>query len=105
MMRVRCLGLYTGCGSVACGDVWCACDVLRACIGCYVQCNAWREMSTMCGAERRRIAKGSGNDVMEVNKLIKQFEDTRKMMKLMSNKKNMMGLMKNMSKLGGGIQR
>jgi len=56
-------------------------------------------------SRRRRIAKGSGNDVQEVNKLIKQFEDTRKMMKLMSNKKNMMGLMKNMSKLGGGIQR
>ena len=48
---------------------------------------------------RKRIAAGSGNNIQEVNKLIKQFEDTRKMMKLMSNKKNMMGLMKNMSKL------
>jgi signal recognition particle subunit SRP54 len=52
-------------------------------------------------SRRRRIASGSGNNIQEVNKLIKQFEDTRKMMKMMSNKKNMMGLMKNMSKLGG----
>lgn len=54
-------------------------------------------------ARKRRIAAGSGNDIQEVNKLMKQFEDTRKMMKLMSNKKNMMGLMKNMSKMGGGM--
>ena len=54
-------------------------------------------------SRRRRIAAGSGNSIQEVNKLIKQFEDTRKMMKMMSNKKNMMGLMKNMSKMGGGI--
>lgn len=56
-------------------------------------------------SRRRRIASGSGNSIQEVNKLIKQFEDTKKMMKMMSNKKNMMGLMKNMSKMGGGAPR
>ncbi len=56
-------------------------------------------------SRKRRIAAGSGNNIQEVNKLMKQFEDTRKMMKLMSNKKNMMGLMKNMSKMGGGMPR
>lgn len=34
---------------------------------------------------RMRIAKGSGNDLEEVNKLMKQFKDMRKMMKKMSN--------------------
>lgn len=52
-------------------------------------------------SRRRRIAAGSGNQVQEVNKLIKQFGETRKMMKLMSNKKNMMGMMKNLQKMGG----
>ena len=52
---------------------------------------------------RRRLAAGSGNDIQEVNKLMKQFGETRKMMKLMSNKKNMMSMMKNMQKMGGGM--
>lgn len=36
------------------------------------------------GSRRKRIAAGSGTDIQEVNRLIKQFEDTRKMMKMMS---------------------
>jgi signal recognition particle subunit SRP54 len=36
------------------------------------------------GSRRKRIASGSGNDIQEVNRLIKQFEDTRKMMKMMT---------------------
>ncbi len=47
-------------------------------------------------SRKRRIAAGSGTTVPEVNRLIKQFEETRKMMKMMSNKKNMMGMMKQM---------
>jgi signal recognition particle subunit SRP54 len=50
------------------------------------------------GSRKKRIAKGSGTDVQEVNRLIKQFGETRKMMKLMSNKGNMM---KMMSQMGG----
>ena len=34
------------------------------------------------GSRRARIAKGSGTSVAEVNKLLKQFEQTRKMMKM-----------------------
>jgi len=36
------------------------------------------------GSRRARIAKGSGTAVSEVNKLLKQFEETRKMMKMMT---------------------
>ena len=35
-------------------------------------------------SRRMRIAKGSGTDIKEVNKLIKQFDQTRKMMKMVS---------------------
>ena len=34
------------------------------------------------GSRRARIAKGSGTTVADVNKLLKQFEQTRKMMKM-----------------------
>ncbi len=37
------------------------------------------------GSRRARIAKGSGSDVQEVNKLIKQFDETRKMMRAMTS--------------------
>lgn len=37
------------------------------------------------GSRRARIAKGSGTNVQEVNKLIKQFDETRKMMKMMTS--------------------
>ena len=36
------------------------------------------------GSRRARIAKGSGTDVQEVNRLIKQFDETRKMMRKMT---------------------
>ena len=35
-------------------------------------------------SRRMRIAKGSGTDIQEVNKLIKQFDQTRKMMRMVS---------------------
>ncbi len=34
------------------------------------------------GSRRQRIAKGSGTSIADVNKLLKQFEQTRKMMKM-----------------------
>ncbi|MEY3426187.1 MAG: hypothetical protein RL265_478 [Bacteroidota bacterium] len=52
--------------------------------------------SLMNGQRKIRIAKGSGLNIQEVNKLMKQFEDTKKMMKMMSNPKNMMNMMKQM---------
>lgn len=52
---------------------------------------------------KNRIAAGSGRNIQEVNKLMKQFEDTKKMMKMMSNPKNMMGMMKQMRGMRGGM--
>ncbi|GAB1359979.1 signal recognition particle protein [Porphyromonadaceae bacterium] len=40
------------------------------------------------GSRRERIAKGSGRTIQEVNRLLKQFEDSRKMMRAMTTAKN-----------------
>jgi signal recognition particle subunit SRP54 len=40
------------------------------------------------GSRRKRIAAGSGTSVQEVNKLLKQFDETRRMMKMMTKNKN-----------------
>jgi signal recognition particle subunit SRP54 len=53
------------------------------------------------GSRRKRIANGSGSSIQDVNKLVKQFEETRKMMQLMSNKKNMANLMRQMGGMRG----
>ncbi len=50
------------------------------------------------GSRRQRIAKGSGTSIQDVNKLIKQFDETRKMMKMMTQMK---GAGKLMSKMPG----
>ena len=39
------------------------------------------------GSRRQRIAKGSGTSIQEVNRLIKQFDQTRKMMKMVAGGK------------------
>lgn len=49
--------------------------------------------SVMNGSRRKRIAAGSGTSVQEVNKLLKQFDETRRMMKMMTNKGNAAKLM------------
>lgn len=53
------------------------------------------------GSRKQRIAKGSGTNIQEVNKLLKQFDDMRKMMKMMGNKQNMAKMMKGMPKGAG----
>lgn len=55
------------------------------------------------GPRKNRIAKGSGTNIQEVNKLMKQFGDTKKMMKMMSNPANMRQMMKQMKGMGGGM--
>ena len=40
------------------------------------------------GSRRKRIAMGSGTTVQDVNKLLKQFDETRKMMKMMTKGNN-----------------
>ena len=56
------------------------------------------------GSRRQRVAKGSGQGIQEVNKLLKQFEDTRKMMRMMNDKNAMAKMMRAMPKgmAGGG---
>jgi len=44
------------------------------------------------GSRRLRISKGCGRPVMEVNRLMRQFEDMKKMMKKMSSPKGMKAL-------------
>jgi len=52
------------------------------------------------GSRRRRIADGSGNEVTVVNRLLKQFEETRKMMKMLSGGggRRLMGMMSGMGR-------
>lgn len=49
------------------------------------------------GSRRKRIAKGSGNEVQDINRLVKEFEEMKKMMKMFTGKgknKKMMGNLK-----------
>lgn len=56
--------------------------------------------SLLNGSRRKRIATGSGTSIQEVNRLIKQFDDTKKMMKMfaggggkfLKNMRNMPGM-------------
>ena len=54
-------------------------------------------------SRRQRIAKGSGTTIQEVNKLIKQFMDTRQIMTKAANMnpKKMMAMANQMKKMGG----
>lgn len=54
-------------------------------------------------SRRQRIARGSGTNIQEVNRLIKQFDQTRKMMKMVTGSKmgQMMGAMKHMQGMVG----
>jgi signal recognition particle subunit SRP54 len=58
-------------------------------------------------SRRQRLAKGSGTNIQEVNRLIKQFDQTRKMMKMVTGSKmgRMMGAMKGAKEMmkGGGM--
>lgn len=52
----------------------------------------------LTGSRRKRIADGSGTNIQEVNRLIKQFSETRKMMKVVSQGNNMKKMMGSMGK-------
>ncbi len=65
---------------------------------------AERENPEILNARRReRIAKGSGTTMADVNRLLKQFEDTRKMMKMVAGGGNMR--MPKMPRGMGGFRR
>lgn len=48
------------------------------------------------GSRRKRIAAGSGSTIQDVNRLLTQFEESRKMMRMISNKGAMKNMMRNM---------
>ena len=54
-------------------------------------------------SRRMRIAKGSGTNIQEVNRLIKHFDQTRKMMKMVTgtNMAKMAGMMSKMKGMPG----
>ena len=54
-------------------------------------------------SRRKRIAKGSGTSVAEVNKLLKQFEKTKLMMKKVSRNKGMQGKLMNQMGINPGM--
>jgi signal recognition particle subunit SRP54 len=60
------------------------------------------EPDILNGTRKQRIANGSGTSIQEVNKLIKQFGETKKVMHMMSNKKNMANMMRQMKGMRGG---
>lgn len=53
-------------------------------------------------SRKMRIAKGSGTSLQEVNRLVKQFDQTRKMMKMVTGSK-MGRMMAHMPKMPGGM--
>lgn len=53
------------------------------------------------GSRKRRIAKGSGVDIADVNRLLKQFSQMQKMMKKMTKKGGMKNMMRQMQGMQG----
>jgi len=53
-------------------------------------------------SRKARLALGSGTNIMEVNKLMKQFDEMKKMMKMMSNPRAMASMMSQMKNSRGG---
>ena len=53
-----------------------------------------RNPKILDGSRRKRIAKGRGNKVEDINRFMNQYEQMRKMMKQMLNGKNPLGNMK-----------
>ena len=47
-------------------------------------------------SRRQRIARGSGTSLVDVNRMIKQFDQMRKVMKMATSVKNPMKMMKQM---------
>jgi signal recognition particle subunit SRP54 len=63
-----------------------------------------RSNPTLLNSSRKaRIAKGSGRTLDEVNRLMKQFDQTKQMMKMMTNKTQMAQMMQQMKGMKGGM--
>ena len=55
-------------------------------------------------SRKRRLAKGSGTDIQQVNDLMKQFDQMRKMMRSMNKMSQTKGGMAQMAKMMGGLK-
>jgi signal recognition particle subunit SRP54 len=55
------------------------------------------------GSRKKRLAKGSGTDIQQVNALMKQFDDMRKMMRTMNKMSQTKGGLAQMQKMMGGM--
>jgi len=53
-----------------------------------------RNESLLNGSRRKRIAKGSGTSVEDVNRLVKQFTEMKKVLQMMGGMQGMKGMMK-----------
>ena len=56
-----------------------------------------KDPSLLNASRRKRIAKGSGTEVHDINKFMESFEMTQKMMKQMKSKKGMKNIMKGLN--------
>ena len=74
--------------------------IFRACVYCFSRLFTSSTLVPLPRAmRRRRIAKGSGTSVQDVNNLLKQYGQARKMMKSLSGNMGFLG--KKMAKMGG----
>jgi signal recognition particle subunit SRP54 len=55
------------------------------------------------GSRRKRIAKGSGSTIQDVNRMLKQFEDMQKMMKQLTKSGGKMQALKGLMGGQGGM--
>jgi signal recognition particle subunit SRP54 len=63
-----------------------------------------RRPEILSGSRRKRIARGSGTRVEDVNRLMKQYDQTRKMMKMMNTGSGMGAKLRKLaSRFGGGL--
>jgi signal recognition particle subunit SRP54 len=61
-----------------------------------------RNPDIISGSRKRRIAAGSGTQIQDIGRVIKQHKQMQKMMKKVSGKGGMAKLMRGMSGAGGG---
>jgi signal recognition particle subunit SRP54 len=61
-----------------------------------------RNPDVISGSRKRRIAAGSGTQIQDIGRLLKQHKQMQKMMKKVSGKGGMAKLMRGMGGMGGG---
>src|SRR5690554_2171449 len=61
-----------------------------------------RNPDVLNGSRKRRITQGSGTELQDLNRLIKQHKQMQKMMKKLGQKGGMQGMMRGMQGMMGG---